>query len=443
MKHALITFGNEESYGLSFVGGELLEKGEDFRFFENDIEAITEYKPDFAMFSPMTVFFPQALATAMLVKKLTKARTVFGGHHVFASPVFSPYIDSVVTGPVRGSIEKIHAGQEVISTNPTTPADLPFPARKQYFKDIPRIAKRYRKFVLSMLGCPWNCSYCSSSSGHVKDMFGDDAYKKYYLKRRPIGNVLAEVRDIMKYDTEEIQWVDDDVFAGDEGWMLEFLARKPKVPMYVSTTSVSALKASDRLLRAMKDHVNVIGMGVQAIRPESLKLFNRQWDSEWKMKSAYARLRHYGFKVNLQAIIGLPIDDPVEDAIETVKGLQRIGAGSVCSIYPLMIYPGTKMDEICGNLELNDPGDTSEGICDIKFGPRITKQLMNICKLGTMFVKYNIDEHWMRALINIDYDDETSQNLSMVRYRECVIDRLGKRGKEIFNDIIGSMRLKF
>ncbi len=51
--------------------------------------------------------------------------------------------------------------------------------------------------------------------------------------------------------------------------------------------------------------------------------------------------------VNLQGIVGLPIDDPVEDAIETLKGIQRIGPGSICSVYPLMVYPGTELSKLC------------------------------------------------------------------------------------------------
>ncbi len=183
-------------------------------------------------------------------------------------------------------------------------------------------------------------------------------------------------------------------------------------------------------------------MGVQAIRPSSLKLFNRQWDSEQKMKQAYDRLVSFGFRVNLQGIAGLPVDDPLEDAIETVMGIQRIGPGSICSVYPLMIYAGTKMAGICEGWPRNKSsiGDTHTCACDLKFDCQ--EQLKNLCKLATFIVKYEIDESLVRVLISGCYDKVT-EDLSMLRYKECVMDRLGSEGEQIFGDIIKTMELKF
>lgn len=460
MRFALITFGNEESYGLLFVGGELLVHGQEIRFFDAEEDSMTEqvieWEPQFIMLSPMTTFYPAASMVARDIKRqLGDVVSVFGGHHAISSPeiIDSDEVDVVVVGPVRGSIERILDGERgVIKTVPTHPADLPKPARGRYYEDIPRMGSRYRKFMLSMLGCPWNCSYCSSSSGHIREIFGAQTHKRYYMSRRPLSAVMEEAKEIIQYDTQEIEWVDDDIFAGAdiEQWIPEFIdawAKQIALPMYVSTTSRLVMKVSDNVLRTLKRFVNVVGMGVQAIRPESLKLFNRAWDSEKLMKQAYDRLRSFGYAVNLQCIVGLPIDDPVEDAIETIKGMQRIGAGSICSCYPLMVYPGTAMERYCHqhNIQLNDAcvGDTNSAIPNILFSPDVTKQLRNICKLGTLFIKYNIDERWIRALLDIDFDDETSQHLSMARYYECVTDRLAKKGEQIFNDILATMKLRY
>ena len=448
-KSALITFGNEESYGLSFVGGELLEYGQEIKFFDGDdidiIQKVLDWRPAFLMFSPMTTFFKKALKIASFLPEYI---SVFGGHHAMACPgiINDKNIDVVVVGPVRGSLEKIFAGSRgIIRTELTSPADLPKPARKQYFRDIPRASIRYRKFVLSMMGCPWDCAYCSSSSGHIKELFGAEAHKNYYLAHRPIEHVIEEVKEICTYDTKEIQWCDDDIFAGNEKWLLRFLGiwqRDISIPMYATTTSISVLRASDEILHELKKCCNVVGMGVQAIRPSSLKLFNRQWDSEQKIKQAYDRLISFGFRVNLQGIIGLPVDDPLEDAIETVMGIQRIGPGSICSVYPLMVYAGTKMAEICKGWPKNKSsiGDTHTGAGDLKFDCQ--EQLKNLCKLATFIVKYGIDESLVRVLISGSYDKVT-EDLSMLRYKECIVDRLGEQGEEIFSDIIRSMKLKF
>lgn len=165
------------------------------------------------------------------------------------------------------------------------------------------------------------------------------------------------------------------------------------------------------------------------------------------MKAAYNRLISFGYTVNLQAIVGLPVKDPVEDAMETVKCIQRVAPNSICSIYPLMVYPGTKIEQHCKDsgegLYENCDGDTNSGVPNIKFDDLTTKRLKNICKLSTFFVKYNIDQRWMRILIDMDFDDEVSKNISMTRYYECVVDRLGDKGKQLFEQIQNTMKIRY
>lgn len=463
MKIALIALGNEESYGLLVVGGELLRYGQEIRFFDAEEEDVVGracgWEPDFIFFSPMTTFFPKALRISRQIKSnIPEVLSVFGGHHAMSSPSICDIdgIDIVVIGPANGSIEKIlKKDKGVIRTVLTSPGDLAMPSRAEYYRDIPRMAGRYRKIMLSMLGCPWNCSYCSSSSGNMGGIFGMDAHRRYYLSRRPISVIISEAKELLNYNTLEIEWVDDDVLFGTdiETWVPEFVdiwEKEIGLPMYVSTTSHNALRASDNVLAKLRRIVNCMGVGIQSIRPESLRLFNRSWDSEVKMKAAYDRLRSFGYAVNLQCIVGLPVDDPVEDAIETIKGLQRIGKGSICSCYPLMIYPGTAMERLCEekgflrNMECS--GDTNSGITGIAFPEKIIKQLRNICKLATLFVKYNVSERWLRALIEIDLNDEAAKALAAARYFECVSDRLNgkaKKEEEVFEEIMKTTKIRY
>lgn len=460
MKTALIQFGTEESYGLLFVAKELYLLEENFHFFDaeekNCLQKVTAYAPDFAFFSPMTVYYPKAKAISLSIKKsLPGCISVFGGHHAASVPeiIEENGVDAVVRGPAKGAVNRIMEGETgFIASGFTTPDDLGIPHRKTCFEDIPRLAHRYRKFMLSMPGCPWNCSYCSSASGHVQKRFGKETLKSYYLSRRPIPHLIQEAKEIISYPTYEIEWVDDDIFAGEdaEPWLLDFVAQWKKkigLPLYVSTTSLSALRVSDNLLSSLKGMVSAIGLGIQALRQDSLKLFNRSWDNEARMKEAYNRLVSHGYSVNLQAIVGLPVEDPAEDAMETLLGLIRIGRGSICSIYPLEIYPGTKMEKyVKENGFLMNPacsGDTNTGVPSLLFSQEENKRIQNICKLGTMMVKYGMDERWIRPLLDIDLPAGVSRMLSETRYFECVQDRLKSKGEEIFPGILKSTHFRF
>lgn len=460
MKVALVCFGNEESYGLLFVGGELQLLGQEIRFFDAERQSVedqvSDWGADFAFFSPMTTFYRWSLDVSRAIRQRRPGVvSVFGGHHASAAPgiVDDDGVDVVVVGPARGAVPQILDGvRGVIRTVPGTPADLPMPAREKYYADIPRMGERYRKILLSMPGCQWNCTFCSSSSGNRSKIFGREAQTRYFQDRRPISVILDEARLLLRYPTQEIEWVDDDIFAGRDAdaWVQEFSdvwAREIGLPMYVSTTSAGALRAADQTLVALRRIANCVGMGVQSIRPASLALMNRKWDSESQMKQAYDRLRSFGYAVNLQAIVGLPVPDPVEDALATVQGMQRIGPGSICSCYPLVIYPNTAMERYVAELglTLNDfcSGDTNPGVPHIAFPPETVRQLRNVCKLATMFVKYGIEENWMRALLKVDLGDEASRELSTVRYFECVRDRLKEKGDTVFRQIMNTTNIRY
>ncbi len=439
MKFALVSFGNEESYGLLFAGTELKKYG-DIRFFDAEfnqvIEEIIKYQPDFICFSPMSCFFKQAKEIEEKVKERINVVSIFGGHHASNSGIDCG--DVTVVGSVH-NFNPFSRG--VVFGGATKPEELVKPAREEYYRDIPRMKTRYRKMMLSVVGCPWNCSYCSSSLGNFKRMYGESS-----LKHRRIEDILEEARYI-KDLTQEIEWVDDDIFMGDYKWYEEFFTRWQKdigLLMYVSTTSINALKVPPELLVLMRKSVNCIGMGVQAIRPESLKILGRAWDNESQIKNAYDRLTSFGFRVNLQAIVGLPVSDPVEDALDTIDGLVRIGHGCIASVYPLQIYPNTRIEKYCleNNFFLNEvEGDTNTGDTGINFGVQTNHRLRNICKLATMVVKFGIERAWLESMFDIDLGD-ASEKLSMIRYFECVKDRLPNKADKIFKSITETMHLR-
>jgi len=443
MKFALVSFGNEESYGLLFAGTEFKKHG-DVKFFDAEmsdpLDDIEKYQPDYVCFSPLTVFYPQAKHIEALLKLRLNFISIYGGHH--ATLCGEQLGDITVIGSVH-DMDINHLGIQMMG--PTKPENLISPARAEYFRDIPRFRNRYRKVMLSVTGCPWTCTYCSSSSPVTKKLYGKTSC---HLKHRNMDDIINEARFI-KGCTEEIEWVDDDVFFGDQDWLKAFYKRwidEIGLPMYVSTVSISALKASPELLQLMRDVVNVVGLGVQAINPESLKLLGREWDNEMQVKAAYDYLTSFGFKVNLQCIIGLPVQDPVADALETIEGMKRIGAGSVASCYPLQIYPNTGLDQylkdnICPrNAECN--GDTNSGLSAIDFGHVVNNRIRNICKLATMVVKYNISNQWLEAMMDLDLSS-SSQPMSLVRYYECIKDRLPDKADRIFHDIVKGMNVRY
>lgn len=151
--------------------------------------------------------------------------------------------------------------------------------------------------------------------------------------------------------------------------------------------------------------------------------------------------------MKLEAIIGLPIHDPLGDALDTVKLCQRIAAGGFTTCFPLMLYPGTVLYRKCMNdgVELNDGCryEWHSGEGSVRFDPVTARRIRNLTKMATLLVKHNIDERWMRALIDMDLTESASRQLSECSYLESLIFRLGEGVKKDFDDILDDMYFRY
>ncbi|MCL0044986.1 radical SAM protein [Nitrospinaceae bacterium] len=457
-KFALVHIGNDEQYSLEFVAAEIEKVGHEFRWFdcaENSvIQDVTDYEPDFLCFSPLTTFFTQAVSLSKQLKEcLPEAKSVFGGHHPAAMPevIELDGVDLVITGPVHGTIEKIVSSnkKEVIEGDMISMVDI-MPSRDEYFSSIPRIGERHRKMLMSHFGCPYNCSYCSISA--VRKRYGPKAYADYYLTRRPIENIIEEAKIFLKYPTLEVDMCDDDLIYGKDvdDFFPEFAKiykQEIDLPIYGFITPPTIVNASDKVLDTLGSLVDTVAMGVQAARSESLRLFNRQFQTEEMLQKATDRLRAFGIRTKLEVIIGLPVEDPIGDALETIKLTQRVGAGTFGAVFPLMLYPGTELWRVCKekNIEVEEECnfDWYGGTGSVKFDPETKRKLRNLVKLGTFFIKYNIDERWMRALIEMDLTEASSKLCSENNYLTSLTFRQGDQVEEHFEEILSEMKLVY
>jgi hypothetical protein len=458
-RFALVHIGNDEVYGLEFVAEEIVASGHQFYWFDgeeaNVIDEIIAYGPTSACFSPLTTFFPATVKLARRLKaRAPHIRMVFGGAHVTASEdhIHTEGIDIAVIGPVYGTIGKIlnSPDKSVIRGKAVMP-DKMTPRRREYFETIARIGRRHRKTIMSHFGCVYACSYCATH--HQRKIIGAKNYQQFYLTRRPIDHVIEEARILLEFDTKEVCLEDDDALEGfeAEAWMHEFAPRWKNeigIPVYGNVTPKTVTHVSDAHLKDFSELVHFVTMGVQASRASSLRLFNRQFQKEEQIKEAYDRLKAFGVGVKMELIIGLPVEDPVGDALETIKCAQRIGAGGFGAAFPLMLYPGTALHKWCkdNNIPMNEECQFEwySGVGSVKFeDANVQKQIHNLSKLAPFFIKYNIEERWMRALMDLDMSSEASKLISQNNYLEALVARQGETAKESFGEVLTYMNFRF
>jgi radical SAM superfamily enzyme YgiQ (UPF0313 family) len=458
-KFALIHIGTDEVYGLEYVAAELKRNGHEIRWFDGDspdgVDQVIDWQAQYMCFSPLTTFFPPALEFSRKVKaQRPQIKSVFGGHHVTAAPDVYDMdgIDIVVSGPVYGTVDKIveSNSQETLKGHPV-PMEMMTPSRREYFEAIPLIGGRHRKTIMSHFGCPYNCSYCSIS--RLRTEYSWNEYRKYWLTRRPIEDIIEEAKIFLEFPTKEVALEDDDMLYGDEinEWLPEFkIAWKQEIglPIFGNVTPKTVVKVSDKTLETMAELVAVVQMGVQADRSETLKLFNRQFQNENQVAAAVKRLTKFGIPVKLELIVGNPVPDPVGDAIDTLKLAQRVSTtGSFVVAFPLMLYPGTALHKWCveNNIAMRDDCtyEFYGGTGSILFDSDTQRKITNITKLASFFVKYNVDERWIRALIEMDLNDTAALRIGETIFYESLRFRLGEQIDQEFDNILAKTKLRY
>ena len=456
-KFALIHIGTDEVYGLEYVAAEIKKQGHEIMWFDGELEGavndVVDWQPDYICFSVLTTFFQPALEFSRKVKSQSpQIKSIFGGYHVTVVQDVCELdgVDAIVVGPVYGTIEKIVTdNDERVFKGHPIPVNKMIPARREYFEEVKSVGSRHRKTIMSHFGCPYKCSYCSTSL--MKEEYSGEDYRKYWLTRRPIENIIEEAKVFLDFPTKEVALEDDDMLYGTEidEWLPKFKeAWKKDIGLLIhgNVTPNTVVKVADKTLDTLAELVNGVQMGVQAARRETLKLFNRQFQNEEQVAKAVERLRKRDIPVKLELIVGAPVDDPVGDAIDTIKLAQRVGAGTFVAAFPLMLYPGTALYKKCVEDKVTRDDCSYEcygGDGSIHFDPDTQKKIRNIAKMATFFVKYNVDERWMRALIEADLNDTAARRISETNYYESLRFQLGDQVDREFDKILANTRFKY
>ena len=474
-KWCLVHIGNDITYGLAFVAGELKRLNHQIFWIDGDDEidtlnkSIIKNKPDYVCFGPLSTEFSRSVELVKEFKKvLPSLRSVFGGKHVLAIPdeiKKNDDIDYLIWGPVYETIDKIinSPPKTSIKGAPTMPCNMQ-PALEEYFQQVPRMGSRERKYIMSHFGCVYNCSFCCTSV--TRKSYGAKAYKEYWLSRRPVENMIEEAKLFLKFPTKEVSFEDDDVLYGThegaEGtdWLIEFTKAWKKeinIPMYANVTPNTVVKATDAALATLAELAGTLTMGVQTTGGDSSRLFNRHFQDEKQVIEAVKIMAKFGVKVKLEVIIGLPnIDglcpDPVTDAIKTIQMCQRIAREvppemTWTSCFPLMLYPGTELHKkaMRAKIPLSEACEFEwhSGEGSVKFDPLTMKRIRNMTKMATMFIKYDMNERWMRALMDMDLNESSSKQLSECQYLESLTFRLGDGIESEFDSILKGMNFKY
>lgn len=381
-------------------------------------EMIASFSPDFLAFSLTTGAHRTLLDTAARLKERYRLPVIVGGPHAtfFAETIPSEAADFVVVGQGERAIVDIAAGTATDRVLRYPLADLEsmaFPDRELFYR-YAEFRDNPMKNVMACRDCPYSCSYCYNHTWK-------GLYQKqpHFLQKRSVSGVLAEIVAIRAdYNLEQVLFIDDN-FLLNAAWVEEFCDRYPREIGLPFLCSCSLNLLSEPLVMKLKAAgLSMVNFALESADPAvQREILSRGHVTNDQIVAGIELLRRYGIKSRMQNMIGLPVAAPLAEALNTLafNRANRVDDSWVSIFQP---YPNTRLATYC--LE-NGFIENESAFADNFFSHSCltidhAAEIRRLQKWWYFIVKYDIENDAIRALLEIDFDEETGEKMQQLRY---------------------------
>lgn len=329
-------YGHSNSITGPLVLGRILkDAGHEVSVWEElyqDVNPSVYQNADVVCLYTMTSTAPRAYLLADRIRRDTKARVLIGGMHASVLPEEAAlHADQVITGEGEAVILDVVEGRirDRIVQSPCLKNldEAPYP-------DYSLLKTRCEcANVLSTRGCPFCCSFCTTSR-----MF-------HPYRERSVENVIGELRYYKKLGFQYMNFEDDNFTANKE--RAKEICRRMiaeglvfKETFFFGRTDMANDEEMLDLLQ--KAHLTRALVGIESLNQDSLNEINKRQSVADIERCAAALSRH---KIRLIASIVLGIDtDGKEEMRHSVDFARKINA---YQLQPAVLtpFPGTKVFE--------------------------------------------------------------------------------------------------
>ncbi|MCK5687453.1 B12-binding domain-containing radical SAM protein [bacterium] len=274
-----------------------------------------ENKYGLILISSMGHTIVRAIDIALKFKKLhLESQVVFGGY--MASLMVDEclkHVDTVVVGDGEESLKQLISDYEKgqlkrVYDNPLSDlSDLPAPDYKTLSKKsigdwMPVFAGR---------GCPNVCSFCSVYC----------VYRGRYI-RRPVKDVLRDVREIKKLGYSKILLLDDNIMSEPE-YMFQLTRELKREKIKWMGQCDIRLSENDELLDAVKESGCVgLSFGIESISQLTLNSLNKSWARVSDYRDQIKKIAMKGICVSTEMVLGGE-GDSMESIIRTEEFIRK------------------------------------------------------------------------------------------------------------------------
>jgi radical SAM superfamily enzyme YgiQ (UPF0313 family) len=358
----------------------------------NDISKVKKYSPDLIGISSLSFQYKNAVDFAVKIKEALNVPLLIGGLHISISPSsFDPVFDAAIIGEgeqtllefvehfdkfgksVKG-LEKIDGLLYINEENkpvvtkkrePLKPLDIvPYPARELYNMNVILNDKKnvfgqcFGKgtYMFTSRGCPFKCSFCSSSRFWDSVRFHSADY------------VVEEINELINSYGVKFIRIFDDLFSFNKKRMREIVKKveeykiNKKVQFGMFTRADLFDDETASLLKRMNTSFIDFGMesGVQRI----LDILKQGRVKVEHLRRAVKLCRKYDISVGGSFVLGTP-GETKQDMLDTLEFIKELKLDKLY-VYPLMPFVGTEMWEYAKKENLIDDECAIDNIMAIR-----------------------------------------------------------------------------
>lgn len=422
-----------EKQGLMYLSAVLKARGHRADVVQADEEdvhgAVENFRPDFFAYSVCTGEHRFALEINRELKRRYNKPSVFGGPHptFFPEVADEPGVDFVVIGQGEEAIVDIVEGkttQRVVKKPLIADlSTLPMPDREIIYK-YPEHRGNPMKNVITQRDCPYGCTYCHNHLTRL--LFADERGKMF--QRKTVDNTIAEIQDTRQRFGLEIVLFIDDNFIGlgkkDERWIEEFSKKYGEKVALPFVCCVRANRVDEDVVRDLY-HAGLrrVHFSLESADPDVQKnLLKRGQITNDDVRRAVGLFKKYGVWCRMQNMIGLPVENPLQDALNTLWFNMKCDVDdSWVTLY--QPYPRTRLGEYCKEKgfvrgELADCCAASyfdESRLELPDKERIER----LHKWWPLITKYRLPRELVYDLMEIPLSDEAKKKMIELKVRSA------------------------
>jgi radical SAM superfamily enzyme YgiQ (UPF0313 family) len=410
-----------DKLGILYLASILSNAGHSVDLIQTDLDNIDEYleksEPEFIMYSVMSAEKAWFLRTNLELKKKYAFKSVMGGPHFTFFPeegMEDEDVDFVVQGPGEGVILDIVEGRTknkfVLGHLPDINS-LPEPKRDILYKYDEFGKSRMKRFIAGRY-CLFSCTYCFN---HLfKKLYRDE--KGQFFQRNSPERMIEEIKHVKEQYGLELAYFNDDDFAANKEWLSDFCDKFRPLGMEFCG-SIRASSVDYDSLKMMRDAgCTFMNIAMESANPKTQKFLRRGFVTNEQIINACKISEELGIKIRLQNMVGLPVENPLQDALETLEMNQKINpTDSWASIF--QPFPRTDLWQFCiDNDIIDDKTDTGDFFKHTVLKIPDAEKIDRLQKWWFFAIKYQIPIEVIKVLIELPYTEEQLQKLQDIRW---------------------------